>query len=51
MSKAIAVIPTLNEYKNVKVLLEEFLNFQLDVIFIDDNSTDQTQELIRTSAL
>tara|TARA_B100000900_G_scaffold397211_1_gene397319 strand:+ start:13630 stop:14331 length:702 start_codon:yes stop_codon:yes gene_type:complete len=51
MSKAIAVIPTLNEYKNVKVLLEEFLNFQLDVIFIDDNSSDQTQELIQEHPL
>ena len=37
MNRTIVVIPTLNEYENVKILLSKFVDVDVDVIFIDDN--------------
>ena len=51
MNKTIIVIPTLNEYENVKTLLHEFLKFDVDVIFVDDNSSDLTYKLIENNNL
>jgi dolichol-phosphate mannosyltransferase len=51
MNKTIIVIPTLNEYENVKILLNEFLKLDVDVIFIDDNSSDLTYKLIEDNNL
>ena len=45
MNRTIVVIP-LNEYENVKILLK-FVDVDVDVIFIDDNSTDLTDQIIK----
>ena len=34
MNKTIVVIPTLNEYENVEILLDKFLTLDVDVVFI-----------------
>ena len=47
MNTTIVVIPTLNEYENVKILLSKFVDVDVDVIFIDDNSTDLTDQIIK----
>ena len=47
MNRTIVVIPTLNEYENVKILLNKFVDVDVDVIFIDDNSTDLTDQIIK----
>ncbi|MCH1611941.1 MAG: polyprenol monophosphomannose synthase [Flavobacteriales bacterium] len=49
MNKTIIVIPTLNEYENVEILLANFLTLDVDVVFIDDNSTDQTDQIIENN--
>ena len=47
MNTTIIVIPTLNEYENVEILLTEFLKLDVDVVFIDDNSGDDTRKVIQ----
>ena len=49
MNRKIVVIPTLNEFENVVILLNEFLNLDVDVVFIDDNSTDGTDQIIKNN--
>jgi len=49
MNKTIIVILTLNEYENVEILLVNFLTLDVDVVFIDDNSTDQTDQIIENN--
>jgi dolichol-phosphate mannosyltransferase len=49
MNKTIVVIPTLNEYENVEILLDKFLTLDVDVVFIDDNSTDHTDQIIENN--
>ena len=49
MNTTIIVIPTLNEYENVEILLDEFVKLDVDVVFIDDNSTDGTDETIENN--
>ena len=49
MNKTIVVIPTLNEYENVEILLDEFLTLDVDVVFIDDNSIDHTDQIIENN--
>ena len=45
--KNIVVIPTLNENDNINYLFKLIVNkFKIPVLFIDDNSTDGTQEKI-----
>ncbi len=48
MTKAVLVIPTYNEEANIRELLQEIfsLPLTLDVLIVDDNSTDQTQAII-----
>ncbi len=46
MNTTIIVIPTLNEYENVEILLTKFLKLDVDVVFIDDNSDDHTGQII-----
>jgi len=50
--KKIVIIPTLNENKNINILVLKILKIDqsLDLLFIDDNSTDGTkQKIIRLS--
>jgi glycosyltransferase involved in cell wall biosynthesis len=49
MKRTIIVIPTLNEYENVCILLDEFLKLEIDVVFVDDNSTDRTDQIIKNN--
>jgi len=48
------VLPVLNEEKNIKkliFLLRKYLkNFRYEIIFVDDNSTDNTKKIIRSSS-
>ena len=45
------IIPTYNEYKNLPKLLDQLLNletiFEKEIIIVDDNSSDGTQNLAR----
>ena len=51
------VTPTYNEEKNIPLVIEKIKNIMLEVnydyehIIIDNNSTDNTQEIIKTYAL
>ena len=49
MNNIIIIIPTLNEKKNIKFLFDKLIttNIRFDLLFIDDNSSDGTQELIK----
>lgn len=49
MNTIIIVIPTLNEYENVEILLNDFSKLDVDVVFIDDNSTDGTVQIIKNN--
>ena len=46
------IIPTYNEYKNLPRLLDQLLNletiFEKEIIIVDDNSSDGTQNLARS---
>ena len=46
--KTCLIIPTLNEEKNILRLFHNIkkTNHKLDLLFVDDNSSDQTQQLI-----
>lgn len=48
MKKIIIIIPTLNEKKNISLLISKIykINNKFDLLFIDDNSSDGTQEEI-----
>ena len=45
------IIPTYNEYKNLPILLDKLLNlkttFEKEIIIVDDNSSDGTNDLAR----
>jgi len=45
----VIIIPTLNEKDNINILFEKLkeTNIASDILFIDDNSSDGTQELIK----
>ena len=49
MSKTVIVIPTLNENENVEILLEQLIEFDINVVFVDDNSKDGTRKTIETN--
>ena len=49
MNTTIIVIPTLNEFENVEILLDEFVKLDVDVVFIDDNSIDGTDQTIENN--
>ena len=52
MNNIIIIIPTLNEKKNIKILFDKLTttNIKFDLLFIDDNSSDGTQEEIKDLA-
>ncbi len=56
MNKTVIVMPTYNEIDNIEIILEKifFLNLDIDVLVVDDNSPDKTyekvQNLINTNA-
>ena len=44
------IIPTYNEQKNINLIINKIkrsLNFNYNVLFIDDNSNDGTQEILK----
>ena len=47
--KICVIIPTLNEEKNILKILNKIknTNIKLDILFIDDNSTDRSQDIIK----
>ena len=49
MNNIIIVIPTLNEKENINILFNQLTatNIVFDLLFIDDNSNDGTQEVIK----
>jgi dolichol-phosphate mannosyltransferase len=49
MSKALVVIPTYNELENIEKLLRNVisLQYEFDVIVVDDNSPDGTADLVK----
>ena len=47
MSKNIIVIPTYNEEDNIVQLVESLSKIDSDIIFVDDNSPDETQNIIK----
>ena len=52
MNDIIIIVPTLNEKKNVEILFNQLVatNIVFDLLFIDDNSEDGTQEAIKDLA-
>jgi len=47
LSKNIIVIPTYNEEDNIVELVESLSKIDSDIIFVDDNSPDETQNIIK----
>ena len=49
MNDIIIIVPTLNEKENVEILINQLFttNLVFDLLFVDDNSNDGTQELIK----
>ena len=45
----LVILPTLNEFKNIKILFKRLkkINLKLNFLFIDDNSIDGTREYIQ----
>tara|TARA_A100001011_G_scaffold400791_1_gene518878 strand:+ start:1687 stop:2391 length:705 start_codon:yes stop_codon:yes gene_type:complete len=46
LKKIIVVIPTYNESENIENIVKEILDLGLSVLIVDDNSPDNTKELI-----
>ena len=46
--KILLVIPTLNEFGNIQKIYKKIkkLNNNINLLFVDDNSTDGSQEVI-----
>ena len=49
MNNVIIIVPTLNEKENIEILINQLVttNIVFDLLFIDDNSNDGTQEAIK----
>ena len=49
MNNTIIIIPTVNEKKNIEILFNKLTetNMEFDLLFIDDNSNDGSQEVIK----
>ena len=48
--KYLILIPTYNEIKNIKYIVNKInknLNLNYDILFIDDNSTDGTKQILK----
>ena len=52
MNNTIIIIPTINEKKNIEILFNKLteINIKFDLLFIDDNSNDGSQEVIKNLA-
>ena len=52
MNDIIIIVPTLNEKINIEILLNKLIttNLLFDLLFIDDNSSDGSQEIIKNLA-
>ena len=50
MNDIIVIAPTLNEKENIEILFNKLnaTNIKFDLLFIDDNSSDGSQEVIKT---
>ena len=50
--KTLIIVPTLNEQKNIPVLYKKLnkTNINFDLLFVDDHSTDGSQEIIKKLA-
>ena len=49
MNAIVIIVPTLNEKENIKILFNKLIatKIKFDLLFIDDNSIDGTQEEIK----
>ena len=49
MNNTIIIIPIINERENIKILFNKLteINIEFDLLFIDDNSNDGSQEVIK----
>ena len=49
MNNTIIIIPTINEKENIEILFNKLteINLEFDFLFIDDNSNDGSQEVIK----
>lgn len=45
--RAVVVIPTFNEAENLSRLLPQLLELKLDILIVDDGSSDRTQDVVR----
>ena len=52
MNDIIIIVPTLNEKNNIEILFDKLIrtNLVFDLLFIDDNSIDGSQEVIKNLA-
>jgi dolichol-phosphate mannosyltransferase len=48
--KSVIILPTFNEAPNLPKLLETLMNLPVDLLFIDDHSTDGSTEILRNAA-
>lgn len=46
-NKITAVIPVLNEEKNIEKVVSELENYCENIIIVNDGSTDNTKEILR----
>ena len=49
MNNIIIIVPVLNEERNIEILFEKLntINIGFDLLFIDDNSSDGSREIIK----
>ena len=47
MNKSIVIIPTYNEEKNILRILNDLKNIPIDILIVDDGSSDNTKEIIK----
>ena len=47
--KILVIIPTLNEFRSIDILIKKFLSLKINMylLFVDDQSTDGTQIKIK----
>ena len=52
MNNTVIIVPTLNEKKNIELLFNKLtkINIAFDLLFIDDNSNDGSQKIIKSLA-
>ena len=52
MNNIIIIVPVLNEKRNIEILFKKLntINIGYDLLFIDDNSSDGSREIIKNLA-